>query len=500
MSSLLRVSNECLLEFGDLYTKKITEDELYAYKFSNNIQLLNQDGSINDRDKSFCPYYQNVLLKRTPYPFFSEEFHEAAALSPLVSNAMPALEYQKLTVNFSSGFFYANTDFGCMIRLYYIVDGIFNFTVSALIDERTSSRLKANSRNIVLDNQVFNSSFDLEYLNLGQLLNSDDEDIKKIVTHLFGLGDHTCSELFIEFSLIENSNIMDFYSSNHPHKRFFTDNLSKQYWARQDTDANLFCSFRKDDENLCLRLNLLHTKYNVQQYLEKMLTESDTWTIEYELTTSAYNYDGEVLSSTSIQLSNFSSPFVEVLYRPVILHEWMEPSSGLEKDKVDHLVFDVRCIARTSLSQLEITRYARLVETNPQKYYFGNHTVNITAPKVYSRKEIVSHEVKMNTDLPNIVKIIKPYYVQSIVGSTITLTPYDTNVQIDLSEVDLSNAGKLSIKFDTRTYEQKEIVNKKVVFVIPASEYLQKSKNWYIFDANSQMITHGTVERVESDV
>lgn len=499
MSSLLRISNECLLEFGDLYTKKITEDEVYAYKFGNNIQLLNQDGSINDRDKSFCPYYQNVLLKRTPYPFFSDEFHEASSLSKYVSSLMPALEYQKVSINFSSGFFYSNDDFGSIVRFYYIVDGIINLTVCALIDERTSSRLKANKRNIVLDNQVFNASYDAEFLNLGQLLNSDDEDIKKLVEHLFGPGNHTCSELFIEFAIIQNSNIMEFWNNSHPFKRFFADSLQKSYWKKHDTDANLYCSFKKDTENQCLKMQLLHTKYNVKQYLEKMLTDQETWSIEYELTTTAYNFSNEVLSSTSVQLENFSNQFSEILYRPIILKNWMEPESGLSKDKVDHVVFDLRCIARTSLSQLEVTRYARLIETNPAYYYIGNVNINMTSPNVYSRKEYISHEVKMNTDLPNIVKIIKPYYVTTINGGEIELTPYDTNVQIDLSNIDLSVAGKLTLRIDTNSYEQKELVNKKVIFTIPASEYLKTTKNWYIFDENNQMMLHGTITRVNKD-
>ena len=499
MSSLLRISNECLIEFGDIYTKKITEDDVYAYIFGNNVQLLNNDGSINDRDKSFCPYYQNVLLKRTPYPFFTEEFHEAARLSNFVSALCPALEYQKATVNFSSGFFYSQEQFGSMIRLYYIIDGIKNFTVCALVDERTGSRLKANSRNIVLDNQVFNASYDIEFLNIGQLLNSDDEDIRVIVEKLFGPGNHTASELFIEFALIDETSIMNFYQNSHPHQRFFVNQMSKSYWTKEDTDANLFCSLRKDTENTCLRMQLLHTKYNVQQYLEKMLTDQDTWQVEYELTTTAYNYQGDVISSTSIQLSNFSNPFIELLYRPVILKEWMEPSSGVQEDKVDHIMFDLRCIARTSLSALEITRYARLMEANPAIFYIGSQTLEVTAPKVYSRKEVISHEVKMTTDLPNIIKIIKPTYIHSITGSDIQLTPYDTNVEIDLSSVNLQLAGKLTIRMDTRSYEQKQLTNKKVVFVIPASEYLQKTKNWYIFDTNNQMITHGTISRVESD-
>ena len=97
------------------------------------------------------------------------------------------------------------------------------------------------------------------------------------------------------------------------------------------------------------------------------------------------------------------------------------------------------------------------------------------------------------------MKIIKPYYVQSITGGVITLTPYDTNVQIDLTSVNLTSAGKLTMRIDTRSYEQKELSNKKAIFTIPASEYLQKTKNWYIFDSNNQMITYGTIERVETE-
>lgn len=489
-----------MVEMGDVYNEKITQKELYAYKFDKNIQLLNADGFINDRDKSYCPYYQNVLMKRTPYPFFTEEFHESSKLSPIVSVECPALEYQKATVNFASGYFYAPTDYLSGIRMYYIVDGTKNFTVCSLVDERTSSRLKANRRNIVLDNTVFNASFDIEFLNVSQLFNSTNPDIIKLKEHLFGLGTHTCSELFIEQFVVENSQVMDFRGrEGYVFKRFFVEEVNKQFFTRQELSEELFVSFQKDEVNTCLTMKLLHTKYDVQQYLEKLLTDADTWQIEYELTTTAYNFNGEVLGSQSIQLQNFSNQFSEIIYRPIILDNWMNPESGLETDKIDHCVFDVRCIAKTSLAQLEITRYAQMVETNPESFYIPRPVINMVSPTVYSKKQIITHEVKMNTDLPNIVKIIQPYYVIGVAGKTITLTPYDTSVSIDISAWDLSQTKGLVMRFDSREYPCIEIINNRnAIFNIPASECLKSTKNWYLFDSNNKMITYGDINRLTS--
>lgn len=500
MSSMIRLSSTCMLEMGEVYTQKITQKELYAYKFDKNIQLLNADGFINDRDKSYCPYYQNVLMKRTPYPFFTEEFHDASKCSPLVSIECPALEYQKATINFASGYFYAPTDYLSGIRLYYIVDGVKNFTVCSLIDERTASRIKANHRNVVLDNTVFNASFDIELLNVSQLFNSSDKDIKTLRDYLFGLGTHTCSELFIEQFVVENAQVMDFRGrEGYTFKRFFVEDINKQFYTKQELSEELFVSFQKDEENTCLTMKLLHTKYDVEQYLEKKLTDADTWQIEYELTTTAYNFDGRVLGSNSIQLQNFSNQFTEISYRPIILNEWMNPESGLETDKIDHCVFDVRCIAKTSLAQLEIVRYAQIVETNPEIFYIPRPIINMVSPTVYSKKTVVTHEVKMPTDLPNIVKIIQPYYVIGTIGKTITLTPYDTPVSIDVSNWDLSQSKDLVLKFDAREYRCVEIINNKsAIFNIPATECLKATKNWYLFDGNNKLITYGDINRLTS--
>jgi hypothetical protein len=99
------------IEFGEKFTKSIFQHELYAYRFGKNIQLLNEDGSINDRDKSYCPYYQNILLKRTPYPYFNDTFHNSSKLSTNVSSTCPAIEYQRATINFASGYFYSSNTY-----------------------------------------------------------------------------------------------------------------------------------------------------------------------------------------------------------------------------------------------------------------------------------------------------------------------------------------------------------------------------------------------------
>lgn len=495
MSNLLRLSDICLMEFGTTYSKKITSKELYAYRFGRNVQLLSADGDINDRDKSFCPYYQNVLLRRTPHPYFPETFHQEAALSKIVNSECPALEYNRATVNFASGWFYNTDEYLSGIRLYYIVDGVYSFTVSALIDERASSRLKANKRNIVLDSVLFNTSYDIEYLNVAQLFNSTDTEIRRIREHLFGAGDHSCSELFIEQFIVEKSQLVEFYNGVYPYTRFFVNEYNKQFYTQQDTDSQLFVSFRKDDINKCLSLQLLHTKYNVRTYLKSMLTDNDSWNISYEITTTAYNIYGNSIGSLSTVIYDFNDPFTEILFKPVILSNWVTPESGEISDKIDHCVFDVRCIAKSNIALMEIARYAQMVETNPERYFIGIPEVNMISPKLYSRREVVTHEVTVNSDLPNIVKIIQPYYVMTVVGNEIVLTPYRTNVAIPLDGIDTSRIVKLSLRIDTREYQSKEISNSKAIFVLPASEYSQKSKDWYLFDDSNNLVTYGKISR-----
>lgn len=504
MSNLLRLSDICLMEFGTTYSKKITSKELYAYRFGRNVQLLSADGDINDRDKSFCPYYQNVLLRRTPAPYFPESFHEGAALSKIVNSECPALEYNRATVNFASGWFYNSDQYLSGIRLYYIVDGIYSFTVSALVDERASSRIKANKRNIVLDSVLFNASYDIEYLNVAQLFNSTDPEIRRIREHLFGLGDHTCSELFIEQFIVEKSQLVQFYNGVYPYTRFFVNQYNKSFYTQQDTDSQLFVSFRKDDPNKCLSLQLLHTKYNVRSYLESMLTDNDSWNISYEITTTAYNIHGNSIGSLSTCLSDFNDPFTEILFKPVILASWIDPTldnpsltdhTQIESLKIDHCVFDVRCIAKSNIALMEIMRYAQLVEVNPERYFIGIPNINMVYPKLYSRKETITHEVKTSSDLPNIVKIIQPYYVMTVVGNEIVLTPYRTNIAIPLDGIDTSRIVKLSLRIDTREYQSKEISNSKAIFVLPASEYAQSAKDWYLFDDSNNLVTYGKISR-----
>lgn len=495
MSHLLRLSQTCLMEFSGSYSKKLTEKELYAYRFNNNVQLLSKDGDLNDRDHSYCPYFQNVLLRTTPSSYFTQEFHDSSALSKLVSKSCPALEYNKATVNFAAGWQYNADQYMSGIRLYYIIDGVFSFTVCALVDEKSSSRIKVNKRKIVLDNVEFNQSFDVEYLNVAQLFNSIDPDIKALREHMFGVGDHKVSELFVEQFVINKEQIAEFYAQNsaYPFQRFYINDLNKQFYTKDDTDSQLFVSFKRNDTNSCISMQLLHTKYNIRTYLESMLSYGDSWSIAYELTTTAYNSEGNELGSLSVKLSDFADPFNQILYRPIILNEWLK-ADHISK-KIDHCVFDLRCIATSNLAQLEITRYAQIVEINPERYVIGIPNVEMVSPVVYSRKEVVTHEVKMQTDLPNIVKIIQPYYVMSAVGDTITLLPYTTNVAVPLEAINLQNATKLSLRFDTREYVAKEFNSSRAIFQIPPSEYAQSSKTWYMFDDNDNLITYGKVVR-----
>lgn len=491
---IIRISDICLMSFDDSFSVESQTKPLYIYKFSNGkeLQLLNADDEMNDRNKSYSPFVRNTRLTTTPHFILGEDFHNS---SEVQLPTKTQIEYCKASVNFAAGWFYSKNDRFSGVRLYFVVDGIYNVTVASLLDDKLSTRLKANKKNIVLEKTVFNTSWDIEYINLQWMLNSDNGAIKELVTSLFGPGKHQCSDLFIEQFIVQNDEVIEYEQQGWPYTRFYIASTNKGYKRNVEEDANLFCSAITNEKDTSIELQLLHTKYNTESYLSKMLTDYDEWSIEYEVSTIGYNVYGNSIGSMSISLRNPEDTYSGVTFRPVIPSTWIESTDV--QTKVDHIVFDIRAIAKTCLTQLELVRYARITDTNPMQWYIGRPVFESPIMmKAYSKKEVVTHKVEVKQDLPNIMKIIQPYYVFSSTGSEISITPYDTSVAIDLSSLKIKNLGKLKIRFDGREYWQKSSQQGNVIFTIPGTEYLQSTKEWYIFDENDTLVTFGTIARV----
>ena len=495
-SNLVRITNNCVIQFNSIYKKSIFKTDLYCLKFDNKFQLLSPDGTYNSVDNSYCPYNDNILLKKTPYPWFTDAFLENNKLSSIVSADCPDIEYQNVSVNFVAGFNYGDDDYLSMSRFYYIIDDKYELTVSAIVDYKSNTRFKPNTINIVLDGAIFNTSLNTDIINIQQLFQSNDPEIIKIKEHIFGQNTKTCSELFVEHTIIKKSQILDFEQNGKTYQKFFIEDLSKSYYNRSlDLGEELYINIEPRenifDKYVAIRLN--HTKYNIESYLSKYLYETDTWDIQYEITQSAFDVNDTLISSISQSCGNFNTPYSEILFKPLISDDWFDEDGIL---KVAYCVLDIRCIAKTTASNLEINRWGRLI-INDFMSYFIKSTVNyLERGKIYSKKEIVNHEVSVKSDLPNIIQIVKPYFIFTQTGSTIQLIPYENNIGIELKLNDSIVHTNVKIRFDAREYKCTKFEEGKLIFKIPGTEYLNSTKTYYlIYDDN--ILSYGNIERIK---
>lgn len=495
-NNLVRVSNTCAIQFLDITKRSIFESDIYCLLYDDKIQLLTDDVGLNRRDWSYAPYMDNILLRKTPYPWITDEVMNSVKLSKHVGANIPDIEYQKVLVNYAAGFNYAKNDYATFTRLYYIIDDKYEITVSAIVDYKSGSRFVPNAVNIVLDSVIFNTSVETEILNIPQLFQSNNTEMIKLKETLFGTNTKSCSELFIEQAIIENSQIMEFIADNKPYNKFFIEDLNKSYWNRTlDLGEELYVNIepRSNTFDSHIAIKLDHTKFNIEAYLKNKLFETDTWDIKYEITQTAYNINDEVISSISQYAGNFNNPYTEILYKPLISDDWYNDNGVLI---ATYCVLDVRCIARTSVSNIEIQRQAMHIISDLLSYFIKPIKVDVPGNKIYSRKEIINHEVSMKSDLPNIIKIIKPHFVFTQASDKILLTPYKSTIGIPYEVPTNINSSKIIMRFDEREYECQGYDKGSLMFNIPGSEYMNKTKVFYlIFD--NEVLSHGQIERIK---
>lgn len=496
VNNLVRITNNCIIQFNEIIKHNIFEQDIYAVKSNNDksIQLLNENNNLNNIDNSYSPYQDNVLLKQTPYPYFTNEYLINNSLRKNVNADIEDMEYQKISLNYISGFNYSDDDYISIFRFYYIIDNDINFTVCSFVDYKSNSKLKPNSVNIVSDNAIFNNSIDIEIINIQQLLQSDNKEIIKLRNELFNSDkQHSCSELFIEHSIIKNSQIIDFEIDNKQYQKFFIENLNKSYYNRSlDLNEELFIEIenQKNEFDNYISIVMKHSKYDLKSYLRKYLTEIDEFDIKYEITQTSYTHDNKVLSSISQVIQNFSSPYNPVLYKILITDDLYNK----EKELIaSYMVLDIRCIATTSRTNLQIMRYGKFIINNILSYFFKTIFKNQNPLKVYSKKEIINHDVKMKSDLPNVIQIIKPYFIFTQEQDEIKLLPYNMNIAIDYPNLDSSlNINLITINFDSRIYNCIKYENNKLIFNISESEYSQKTSKYYI-KYNGEVMSFGNV-------
>lgn len=495
-SKLVRLSNICVVRFEDISKRSLFSSDIYALKFENNVQLLTPDGTLNSVDNSYSPYIDNILLRRTPYPWFSTDYLIDNRLSQHVSPNCPDIEYQKISINYIAGYNYSSDDYLSMTRFYYIIDDKYELTVSSIVDYKSNTQFKPNSVNIVLDSAIFNTSLDTEIINIQQLFQSNDPEIILLKEHMFGTDTKSCSELFIEQSIIQETQILEFENNNKTFQKFFIEDLNRSYYNRSlDLGEELFIDIqsRTNSFDKHISIKLEHSKFDIEAYLSKYLHESDSWDIKYEVTQSAYDSNDNLISSISQYMGNFNSPFMEIITKPIITDDWFNDNNILT---AAYCTFDVRCIARTSVSNLEITRYGKIIINDLLTYFLRPIVNEIVGDKIYSRKEIINHQVSMKSELPEVIQVVKPYFVFTQPSDKIQLTPFATTIGIEFQLPKNIIYSTIVIKFDTREYKCLQYEDNKLLFQIPGNEYMNSTKTYYIMHKDL-VLSHGGIERIK---
>ena len=497
MQKLIRLSKECVASFGEPSSVKLSKLGLHAYRHNGNILILEQDGNKQSREKSYNPYDNNVLLKPTPEFIYDEKEWAKTA----IHKSLPNLSDIKIPVinvdlNFLSGWFYDGKDSYIATRFYYVIDGRTSVTVSAFLDDKLRTNIKSNRVNVILDRTIFNSCIDLRFIDLPTIVSSDDQYLKSLTEHLFGPGKHTISELFMEYSVIKMSQVVAFFKNDFPFTRFYITEQNKTYRTNDETDNSLRLIAtdwsQHDNGTQAYELSLFHDKTTVEKYLSTFLTDLDTWSISYEATTVAYNNDGTVIGSLAVSLSNPSDPFSSVYFRPVILYDWI--NSNNLANVLDHCEFDIRAVARTSISGLEIIRRTVMIDNNPIRWVLGEirRKNDTRLPNINIVKKPVIHKMEVSGDMPSVIKISKPVYVFAQPPSKIKLMNYNNTISIKLGEgIDTS----IKLRLGNRDYEAKSIIGDSAVFTIEGSEYFKDTKVWYVLDKDDNIIASGDIEK-----
>lgn len=484
--NLVRISKQCVIRFNEPSSVKAAELGLHLYKFNNSYLFLEKDENLQSRNRSYNPYDSNVLLRTTPEFIYGEQFHTSARLqTPNID--IPLIN---VSVNMVAGWFYNKNESLIATRFYYVVDGTKSVTVSAFVDDKLRTNLKANRQNIVLDRTMFNSSYDLRLIDLPAMLSSSDEQMQGIVENLFGQGQHTVSELFIEFAIVQKSQIVTFVKHDFPFNRFYITENSKSYRTNEESDNSLKLLLVEDSANDGYDFRLSHDKQSVESYLTSFLTDFDTWSISYEVSTIAFNNSGDTVGSMSISISNPHNQFEPVQFKPIILKSWLTPENL--DDTLDHVVFDVRCVARTGISGMEIIRYAKIVEPNPLRWVFGD-SFKIEKNELKFQKNQVVHKVEAVNDMPSIIQIIKPMFVFAQEGSTIKLLHYTNTISLKLGE---GLTTDIKLRIGNRDYSPEKIIGDNAVFKVDGSEYFKDEKRWYVLDKDDHVISTGNLEKV----
>lgn len=482
MSKIVRLSNTVAIEFGEVTSISVQESGLYFYDFGN-LQILNADSfKWNNRNIAYSVDLQRTLLRTTPYPYVDEKTHEFFNRKEKYKNL--SLNYIKCKLLFAAGFDFTNSEWGIASSIFVELDNGKKLYLNSVFDEKTNSKIQPISEYRILENVTFNQGFEIYVLDCFSIINSVDPALLELKKELFG-NTQTISNYKIEFSIIENTEVIDFEENDKPFKKLSPSDFYIQYY--QQDSSEIYNTINLTSEN-AIFLQLQHTAYDLKSYFKKICNnDGSLFSVKHQLDIQVFDKYNNNVRTISTTHQNTEDSFNGVTIRPFL------PSDVFELNDVDHVLLVLTSYFNDALSNISLSRKTSLVVEDLSLFQYIQFKLELE--KVIVKNEItkLENKVSVKSDIPSVVKVPVNYYYKQFDNSIITLSPYNNTVKIKIPS-GLSETLYLCI--GTNKYQELQKDNEYVIFSIPGLEYFKKEEKYYIVNTQNEMISYGDIELI----
>lgn len=488
---MIRLSRLTALEIlPQIEIKDINLTKLHLYKFENanriQYQFVQDDSqAINSREFAYSPYIQNISLNPTPafYPAerISPTFHADSDLQVVLNDvSLPLMQFQTVNLYFSQGFSYNTQNRGTLIRAYIKLNNNREVTLASIWDQPASSQLTASVQKL-FESQIFNTKLSFQIPDIDFILNSTAAEIVALKQLIF--GSERPDKIYFEYSSLIDSNIDTITVGGFEYVQLNASNFNTNSIDIGFQKAtNLFAKLSV--ENRFIRSELRNELYDVETYLNKFKESEQTYKITHQFTTSYYDATSQLIGSKSVSMTNDTDIFDAVEYVPIV------------SENTDHFETSVDIVILNEQTGMRMTKSASIIVADGVdkfKLSYGAVVLNLSQDKVYNKINQQINKIVHKSDVPDIVQITKPIFIQSETeADTITLLPATFTVKVNLN-IDLENVSKTYIRIDSVTVPN--VANDLSTFTIPAKAYYTESETFFVLNQFQEVITSGTLKR-----
>lgn len=487
MSKTIRLTDAIAVEFQDTVAIPIQESGLYLYNWGTNGQILNNDSfKYNNRNISYAPDNNGVILRTTPQPFVPESQHQANSIVDVAPGV--TLTYQRCRIHYASGFKYGEHLFGLAINVSVLCDNNRRVRLAALFDAKDSTKMTINQRQVVLDNVVFNQGWDFWILDINSLYSSNDEQIIALRNKIFGNDVKNISSYQIEFAYVDKAEATEFTTDYGIFTRLQPAQKYVQYWSGQVLDDEIVSKIAIDKN--VITVSMVHNRLDLKQYLQRLCNNNgDGFSIEHLLQYTVYDVNGKELGAEAISIKSPDNVFNEINICPYI-------SRSVFENTPDHVNIEVRSTFTDNETGIQITRYAQKVTENLQLFKRTYISLDVDTVKLYENKNVEIQKVTVKRDIPTVIEVPHNYYMNFVTGDEIVLTPFNNTIAFDFVEP-ISEALYLCIGSNkyvqmTRTAD---VPATRIIFNVPAAEYYRDNDTYYVVNGKDQCVSYGKVKK-----